>query len=65
MTVLTTIKDAFLFIALVLLVLIVEVIVRIQCGFLYITKHEPYKLCVSDFEDSDLIEDYDPYAYSE
>ena len=65
MDALTTIKDALLFIALVLLVLIVEAIVHIQCGFLYITKHEPYKPCVSDFEDPDLIEDYDPYVYSE
>ena len=65
MTVLTAIRDAFLFIALVFLVLIVEAIVRIQCGFLYITKHEPYKPCVSDFEETYLIEDYDPYVYNE
>jgi len=65
MSTLTTIKDALLFIALVIVVLVIDAIIYIHCGLLHVIKHEPFKPCVSDFEETDLIEDYDPYVYSE
>jgi len=65
MSTLTTIRDTILFIALVIVVLVIDAIIYIHCGLLHVIKHEPFKLCVSDFEDSDLIEDYDLYVYNE
>jgi hypothetical protein len=54
-----------LFIALAIVVLVIDAIIYIHCGLLHIVKHEPLKPCISDFEETDLIEDYDPYVYSE
>jgi len=65
MSALTTIKDAILFIALVIVVLVIDAIIYIHCGLLHLTKNEPFKPCVSDFEETDLIEDYEPYVYNE
>ena len=65
MSALTTIKDAILFIALVIVALVIDAIIYIHCGLLHLTKNEPFKPCVSDFEDMDPIEDYDPYVYNE
>jgi len=65
MSTLTTIKDAILFIALAIVVLVVDAIIYIHCGLLHLTKNEPFKPCISDFEETDLIEDYDPYVYNE
>jgi len=65
MSTLTTIRDTILFIALVIVVMVIDAIIYIHCGLLHVIKHEPFKPCVSDFEDSDLIEDYDLYIYNE
>jgi hypothetical protein len=65
MSALTIIKDAALFIALVITALVLDVIVHIHCGLLHIIKHEPFKPCVSDIEDDEFIDDFDIYAYSE
>jgi len=64
MSALTAIKDALLFIALVIIVLVIDAIIYIHCGLLHVIKHEPFKPCVSDFEDMDPIDDFDIYAYS-
>ena len=65
MSALTTIRDAVLFIALVIVVLVIDAIIYIHCGLLHLIKNEPLKPCISDFEETDLIEDYDPYIYNE
>ncbi len=65
MSVLTTIKDAMLFIALAIVVLVIDAIIYIHCGLLHLTKNEPFKPCVKDIEDMDSIDDYDYYVHNE
>jgi hypothetical protein len=65
MSALTTIKDAMLFIALAIVVLIIDAIIYIHCGLLHLTKNEPFKPCVKDIENMDPIDDYDYYVYNE
>ena len=65
MSTLTTIKDAILFIALAIVVLVIDAIIYAYCGFLHIIKHEPFKPCVKDIEDMDPIDDYDYYVNNE
>ncbi len=65
MSALTTIKDAMLFVALAIVVLVIDAIIYIHCGLLHLTKNEPFKPCVSDFEDMDPIDDYDYYVNNE
>jgi hypothetical protein len=65
MSALTTIKDAMLFMALAIVVLVIDAIIYIHCGLLRLTKNEPFKPCVKDIEDMDPIDDYDYYVYNE
>jgi hypothetical protein len=65
MSALTTIKDAMLFVALVIVVLVIDAIIYIHCGLLHLAKNEPFKPCVKDIEDMDPIDDYDYYVNNE
>jgi hypothetical protein len=65
MSALTTIRDAILFIALVIVVLVIDAIIYIHCGLLHIIKHEPFKPCVRGIEDMGPIDDYDYYVNNE
>jgi len=65
MSALTTIRDAILFIALAIVVLVIDAIIYIHCGLLHIIKHEPFKSCVRDIEDMSPIDDYDYYVNNE
>ena len=64
MSALSIIKDAMLFVALVIVVLVIDAIIYIHCGLLHLAKNEPFKPCISDFED-DPIDDYDYFVYNE